>query len=70
MFWGRMRTCEATALGALLEVRPQCIRRALRLLGLWMGTSVPEALLGHAEQLGTNSGQGSKGASLGKPGEF
>ncbi|KAL2297011.1 hypothetical protein Nmel_015065 [Mimus melanotis] len=47
------------ALGALLEVRPQCICKAPRLLGLCMGTGVPEALLG------THSGQGSKGASLG-----
>lgn len=53
------------ALGALLEVRPQCICKALRILGLWMGTAVPEALLGCTEQLGTHSGQGNKGASLG-----
>lgn len=53
------------ALGALLEVGPQCICKVLGMFGLWMGTGVPEALLGCAEQPGTHSGQGSQGASLG-----
>lgn len=65
MFWGRKWICGAMALGALLEVMPQWICKALRLSGLWMGTGVPEVLLGYAEQLGTHSEQESKGASLG-----
>lgn len=70
LFGAKKRTCGAMAWRAPLEAGPLRIRKALRVAGLWSGTSVPVTLLGHAKRLGTPSGRGSQGASLGTQGSL